>query len=234
MEINHQSQISFSLEIIGISDKIYVKATEDIFLLCCNLLVGWTINKTASDRTNIHVTKQKKYLIESSSLSFSKSHSDLISSFNQFLIILSYLIANGLKNFKLFHGAAILEKKRCVVILGDKKSGKSLFVAETCCKTGSAIADDLLLINANLEILTLGLPVRIRRPLGQNFIDLIGPRNLLVGKSLIYVNPRRLRTLKAGLTQKVTYLLMLKDQKKSKITSSNEISNHLKSRMIKY
>ena len=166
MEINHQSQISFSLEIIGISDKIYVKATEDIFLLCCNLLVGWTINKTASDRTNIHVTKQKKYLIESSSLSFSKSHSDLISSFNQFLIILSYLIANGLKNFELFHGAAILEKKRCVVILGDKKSGKSLFVAETCCKTGSAIADDLLLINANLEILTLGFTSKNKTALG--------------------------------------------------------------------
>lgn len=234
MAINHQNDISFSLEIIGISDKIYVRATEDIFLLCCNLLVGWTIDKTSSHKANIYVTKQKKYLIESSSFNFTKSHLDLISSFNQLLIILSYFIADGLKNFELIHGAAILENKNCVVVLGDKKSGKSLFVAETCCKTGSAIADDLLLINNNLELLTLGFPVRIRRPLGQNFIDLIGPENLLVGKSLIYVNPKRLRTVKAGLIQRVSDVLMLGDKNRSKVAAANEISHHLSQRMIKF
>ena len=77
------------------------------------------------------------------------------------------MIANGLKNFELFHGAAILEKKRCVVILGDKKIQENRYLLpKPVVKLDQQLLIDLLLINANLEILTLGLPVRNKTALG--------------------------------------------------------------------
>lgn len=201
----------FCLKLKSLDICINVFAPVEIHLLSQRLMVGWEFTRLSTSSPNICITKDKKYNVKSIKHGLLGRHTDLVSTFNQFLIGLAYYVADTISDATLIHGAAYIEDSECVLVLGDKKSGKSYLTAQKCSKGALSISDDLLIWDGASKITSLGFPIRLRRPVSDELLTMIGPQNLLVGHSLAFVNPTTLRLQVGGRQWEINKVVILRN-----------------------
>lgn len=117
---------------------------------------------------------------------------DPIHALNDFFLTLAYLYANHHSRWELVHCAAISREGRNVLLLGDKKSGKSVMAIRHGVGGHGFIADDLLLWNTSRGVFkTIGLPPRLRRPVMDEIIRRTAADAFFAGKDLAYMKVGR-------------------------------------------
>ncbi|WP_417666788.1 hypothetical protein [Roseibium sp.] len=124
---------------------------------------------------------------------------DPVHALNDFFLTLAYLYTRQNTDHHLIHCSAYSENDRNILLLGDKKSGKS-FAATLHGLTGNCfIADDLLLWNYKTGFFkALGLPPRIRRPVPEEIIEHVKPEAFLAGQNLAYLKKDAYKGTDAG------------------------------------
>ena len=179
---------------------ITVRAPESIFELMRVALCGWEI-KPEDERVNpmIEVFGEGKLRVVSASFVGARPHSDLINTLNDVFIALAYCVRDLKPNCDLVHAAALKSNDGISIYFGARKSGKSRFVAEQCIDDKICIADDLLLYCKNSHLFeSLGLPVRLRRPVHASLLAKIDSSKLLVGHSICYFTEGMCKLMPAG------------------------------------
>lgn len=169
--------------------EITMRAPEVIYDLLNVSLSGWKIApKEFSTDPQIEVVHDGKFSVCSSSYSGTRPHSDFINALNEVLIAVAYSVRQAKPDYSLVHAAALEIDGRKVVYFGRSKSGKSRYAAMRCVAGARCLADDLLLYSSKAGYFeTLGLPIRMRRPLPDDLLNAIDSKKILVGHSLCYL-----------------------------------------------
>ena len=171
------------------------------------MLRGWQLQPTglSLDALDIISEFDNKYLISAKQIDFHARHADLVSSFNELLIAITYLTCIKGDELTLIHGGAMITPAnddaampQNYLYLGGHKAGKSTYLAKHC-GTGSVfVSDDLLIINQQGKLVGLGFPLRLRRPIAEEIVQLYGVNQLLAGHSLVYLGPKAIKLQEAG------------------------------------
>lgn len=223
---------AFIIKCKNLNTQLTCCVPNDIYMLMERLLVGWDIIKESYSTFDLNVGKAEKYSIHSRKYGLLGRSRDLVSSFNFLVNAISYEILCRNPKFQLVHAAGFTDKTSVNIILGGKKAGKSSFVSSEAGKFKRCIGDDLLLWDGNKTIIALGFPVRLRRPIDTNLIKKLGNNNLLVGRSLAFVNPNVLKQWPAGNANTINRFYLLREYRPQEITFENGLSE-LKTRLIK-
>ena len=212
--------------------EIPVSMPKDFSYLVSVMMVGWSVADSNFLVPRIAVSQKNKFTVVSEIKGNIGTHSDVISAFNLFLNAVSYEVANSFNNMELLHAASFLKDGKCVVVIGDKKAGKSFYMAEKSIENAQIISDDLLLWDSEEQsVLSLGFPVRLRRPINEDILKAIGKDNLLVGSSLVFINPKFTKTIIAGLKSNISRV-ELRENWSSKIVNQENWSHYLILRKI--
>lgn len=195
------------------------------------MLSGWSL-KEASEAlisVDLQVTSADKYRVQSRLVDFSAEHKDLVSSFNELLICIAYLVCHKRQDLTLIHGGAVLEQQSQeslihTLVLGGHKAGKSTYLARQCQQHNRFVSDDLLWINAAGQVLGLGFPLRLRRPISDDVIALYGADQLLAGHSLAYIGPKALPVYPAGEPLHVDRVVLLENYTVNEIPQAQWLS----------
>lgn len=164
------------------------------------MLSGWQVTPCDEEGQDILITQtsSQAYSVTAKGIGFSAEHKDLVSTFNELLIAIAFWVCKKDSSLRMFHGAAMIVDGKKQIYLGGHKAGKSSYLARHCYPDGILVSDDLLLINQQEQIMGLGFPLRLRRPVAEDIIELYGANNLLPGHSLVYLGPKALPIHPAG------------------------------------
>lgn len=213
-----QAGAGYHLHCTALSVTINCRLVAPIARLLEVMLSGWSL-KHASEAlvsVDLQVTLADKYRVQSRLVDFSAEHKDLVSSFNELLICIAYLVCHKRPDLALIHGGAMLlqqphKQMLHSLVLGGHKAGKSTYLARQCQHQHTFVSDDLLWINAAGQVLGLGFPLRLRRPISDDVIALYGADQLLAGHSLAYIGPKALPVFPAGKPLHVDRVVLLED-----------------------
>lgn len=182
------------------------------------MLSGWSllVARQPLAWVDLEVEELGKYKVQATSLGFHAEHKDLVSTFNEVLICIAYLVCQKQQELVLIHGGALLMNQpngqvENTLLLGGHKAGKSTYLAKHCQQDNLFVSDDLLWINGEGLILGLGFPLRLRRPINEDVIALYGAKQLLAGHSLAYIGPKGLPVQPAGKPLHVDRVLLLEN-----------------------
>jgi hypothetical protein len=182
------------------------------------MLSGWSLEAVNAplQAVDMQVGNDDKYIVTSRLVDFEAEHKDLVSAFNEILICLAYLVCYKRQDLSLVHGGAMLaqlpqERVVHTLLLGGHKAGKSTYLARHCHQANIFVSDDLICIDADGQVLGLGFPLRLRRPISEDLIALYGANQLLVGHSLVYIGPKALPVYPAGEVLHVDRVVLLED-----------------------
>lgn len=171
------------------------------------MLCGWQVRPQdiPEDELDIITEHEDKYLVAASGIGFHAQHSDLVSSFNELLIAITYLTCAKGNELILIHGGAMITPvddssgtSLNLLFLGGHKAGKSTYLAKHCGAGSVFVSDDLLIINQQGQLVGLGFPLRLRRPIAEEIVQLYGANQLLAGHSLAYLGPKAIQLQEAG------------------------------------
>lgn len=164
------------------------------------MLSGWQVTPSDEEGQDILITQTRSeaYSVTAPGISFNAKHKDLVSTFNELLIAIAFWVCKKDPSLRMFHGAAMILDGKKHIYLGGHKAGKSSYLARHCYPDGVLVSDDLLLINQPGQIMGLGFPLRLRRPVAEDIIQRYGANNLLPGHSLVYLGPKALPIHPAG------------------------------------
>lgn len=184
------------------------------------MLRGWQLHpqNMSADELDIITQHQEKYLVAASGIGFQAEHGDLISSFNELLIAITYLTCAKGEELILIHGGAMItpadnnsDTPLNLLFLGGHKAGKSTYLAKHCGAGAVFVSDDLLIINQQGQLVGLGFPLRLRRPIADEIVELYGASQLLAGHSLAYLGPQAIQLQEAGVGLHLDDLYLLED-----------------------
>lgn len=134
--------------------------------------------------------------------------SDLIDTLNETFLTISYLLWAKNPKASLIHCGAYQSNGENNILLGSKKSGKSSFVQSQAQKNAVVLADDLLLwLPWKAKFISIGLPLRMRRPIPVNLFT--EKKNYLSGKNIVYINNMAFNSADVGyefFVDKIAYL----------------------------
>jgi len=166
------------------------------------MLCGWQLteaaNKESDQPQDITTNQNDKYQVCAPAIDFDKSHSDLVSAFNELLICIAYLTCKKAPNMRMIHGGAMVRSGRIEILLGGHKAGKSSYLARNCSQEDALISDDLLLVDEENQLFGFGFPLRLRRPIADDILEKFGPKQILAGHSLAYLGPKAVAMYPAG------------------------------------
>ncbi len=165
-------------------------------------LIGWRFveQKSSLAKNDIIVSyRDNLFHVDSTVLNNPKVVDDLLDALNEFFLCLSYLLANKTQEFGLLHCASYTETGKNIILLGDKKSGKSAKTLSKAIAGELIYADDLLLWHAKRGVfVALGLPLRLRRTM----ISLIDGDTVkdkfIIGKNILYSHQKFFNNAKLG------------------------------------
>lgn len=175
------------------------------------MLCGWQLETDSFETADIKVSHDPTYRMTATEIGFHTQHGDLISAFNELLICIAYLTCKKANGLRLLHAGAMLRDGKFIAVLGGHKAGKSSYFARQCHSNNILISDDLLLINKKRELIGLGFPLRLRRPIAEDIIELYGAKHILAGHSLAYIGPKAIALHPAGLAFKPEKLYLLEN-----------------------
>ena len=181
---------------------VAVRAPQAIFDLLTVSLSGWDVRPEPEDtqvEPVIDVRDTGKLQVHSRSYTGARPHSDLINTLNDVFIALAFCVRDSKRHFHLMHAAALKSGGEISLLFGSSKSGKSRYIAERCVKGDVCIADDLILRSETSGLCeTLGIPLRLRRPVSLEIVQKIDSSTLLVGHSICYFTPATCALMPAG------------------------------------
>lgn len=183
-----------------------VKIRSDAQILKLFLLIsnGWHLKKNNKKEFKpdcILELNNKKFNLKSNLFSRfkNKSHYDLVSILNEFLIFLSYFYCSKLNNYILIHCCGYQQNNQNYILFANHKVGKSEFCAKKLFDKSVLLADDLVLYNKkNAEFKSLGFSIRLRRPIKKHLIDIINKNNFISGKKYSYISSKSINIKKCG------------------------------------
>ncbi len=213
---NFPSKFCLHCQPLGVSLQCYAEAP--MAQLLSGVLSGWELRPTsaAGGHFDVRITCDSKVHVDAPAVSFSASHKDLVSSVNELLIAIAYLVCHQRPDLLLIHAGAMInheasEQQQNILLLGGHKAGKSTYLATQCQHHGSLVSDDLLLIDESGNLLGLGFPLRLRRPIDEAIVAGIGAENILAGHSLAYLGPKAMPIYAAGKALHVDQVLLLEN-----------------------
>lgn len=183
----------------GHNCNVLIKAPDIIHKLLSLTLSGWTYKKLiVNDYFELNVSLQNsKYHIISNLAYVPTPRSDLVDTLNEIFLCLCYMLTAKNRDSLLIHCAAFYENDRNSVILASKKSGKSTLVLDKSQQGFSILADDLAIwFPTQGELMCLGLPIRMRRPIPAEF-HLKG-QDFIAGKNIAYSKATSVKCFQVG------------------------------------
>lgn len=177
---------------------VSLKCPTEFQLIASKLLIGWSFQAATRDEYDVSVVSDQKNSVVSKRYGLIGRHKDIMSTFNVFLNAIAYEITAKLDNCRLVHAAAYKKNDEHIVVFGNKKAGKSSFIVNRCSSASECISDDLVVWDNECRILSLGFPVRLRRPISDALVAQLGKQSFLAGSSLAFVNPKSLNQIQAG------------------------------------
>lgn len=170
-------------------------------LLLSGTLSGWHNKNGLQTDTDPDVSVKyngKRFYINCSVLDISKDYSDVIDALNTVFLCLAYLCLRYWPRKLLLHCAAYQDQKSFIVF-GPKKSGKSTLVTSAAMRGDTILADDLLFWDKERNCFeTIGLPLRLRRPICKTFIAGGIGEKLIIGRNLAYSKLDAFKVAPAG------------------------------------
>lgn len=183
-----------------------------IAALLANTLTGWTIAPCDTNaRAAIHVHHTDgQYDVDADVLRTPQHHSDLIDALNEVFVCLAYLVTGTIDGAVLLHCAAYGAADRCQIVVGDKNTGKSTRAYHQAYNGISIAADDLLIWTPKQGTFrTLGLPIRMRRPVLSPSGALADPDKFFAGRHITYARKGAFDVMPAGQTLILDHLWKL-------------------------
>lgn len=177
---------------------ISLKCPAVFHLLASKLLSGWSCKAVTLKEYNISVFNDHKYSVVSKRYGLIGRHKDIISTFNVLLNAIAYEVTAKLEYCPLVHAAAFKKDDERIIVVGNKKAGKSTYIVNQCSSAGECISDDLVVWDNACRIMSLGFPVRLRRPINDGLVAKLGKQSFVAGSSLAFVNPKSVNQLPAG------------------------------------
>ena len=177
---------------------VSLKCPTEFQLLASKLLIGWSFQAATRDEYDVSVVSDQKNSVVSKRYGLIGRHKDIMSTFNVLLNAIAYEVTAKLEKCLLVHAAAYKKNDEHIVVFGNKKAGKSPFIVNRCSSASECISDDLVVWDNECRILSLGFPVRLRRPISDALVAQLGKQSFLAGSSLAFVNPKSLNQVRAG------------------------------------
>lgn len=177
---------------------VSLKCPAEFHLLASRLLSGWSYKAVTLKKYDISVISDHKNSVVSKKYGLIGRHKDIISTFNVLLNAVAYEVTAKLEYCLLVHAAAFKKDDEHIIVVGNKKAGKSTYIVNQCSSAGECISDDLVIWDNACRIMSLGFPVRLRRPINDGLVAKLGKQSFVAGSSLAFVNPRSVNQLPAG------------------------------------
>lgn len=199
-------------------------------------LNGWHFTEVTccSEQVDIIVSHQKdSFYIDATILDKPKIVDDLLDALNEFFLCLSYLTANKNNCFKLIHCASYVEDDKNIIVIGQKKSGKSELVLSKAISGNLIYADDLLLWNPKKGVfISLGLPLRIRKSSPLLSDHTLIKDKFLIGKNILYSHQKYFNNAKFGVSFSLDRLKTVDKNFKTKNVPIHKILTYLEQHLI--
>jgi hypothetical protein len=177
---------------------ISLECPAEFHLLVSTLLSGWSYRTVTLKEYDISVVNDRKSSVVSKKYGLIGRHKDIISTFNVLLNAVAYEVTARLEYCLLVHAAAFKKDDERIIVVGNKKAGKSTYIVNQCLSAGECISDDLVVWDNACRIMSLGFPVRLRRPINDDLVAALGKKSFVAGSSLAFVNPKSVNQLPAG------------------------------------
>ena len=184
--------------------------------LLAGTLAGWSItNDEANAEPDVSISfYEDEYTISSKCYDIHFKQTDLISALNDTFICMAYHILTLVEGASLLHCAAYSINDQCNIVVGAKNTGKSTFIYEKARQGHRIAADDLLLWLPKRGLFkTLGLPIRMRRPVLKVDGELADNDKFYPGENIAYSKLRSFDVVDANTTFHLDRLWQLNDER---------------------
>lgn len=163
-------------------------------------LAGWNmLVSDAAELPEVRVRHTDRYFVASANYAPRAGHADMISALNELLIAIAYFVKGVRPDWHLLHCAAYEDRGGSTVLFGERKSGKSVFIARKATERALIYSDDLLLWSPRqLEFISLGISPRLRRPVLPDIVEALGRTAFLAGGFACYLASDALDLAPAG------------------------------------
>ncbi len=180
--------------------KIIVLAPTLFTELVLHLLSGWRVDKVDDIEACIALRYlDNQWQIDSIICNSTIIRNDLVDAVNIFFLLLVYNVKRLQPSSKLIHCAGYEQNNENTLVLGTHGSGKSMHVITQGILGNKVLADDLVLFYPRRGLFaTLGLPIRLRRPIGEFIENYFNASDLLVGSQIAYVRKNAIPVAPAG------------------------------------
>lgn len=203
--------------------------------LLAETLNGWLIKvSTNPSKPEIIVARQNDgYFVDALVLTNPEHHSSIVGTLNEFYVNLAYLISSYTPEAVLLHCAAYQENNRNIILIGEKNSGKSSAVFQNALNGKVILADDLLLWRPDTaEFMTLGLPIRLRRPIVNPTNFEVSGKSFFASNGLAYSRVGTFKVAPVGVHFLLDELRRLSTNYKTEPVNLLRITKTLKSHLI--
>ncbi|MDV7270595.1 hypothetical protein RYZ20_06750 [Thioclava sp. A2] len=174
----------------GAGEHLKVVCPEFFATLLQATLNGWAITLAPEHHHSVDILvayEDEVFQIDALVLDAPRQHRDMIDTLNEFFLCLSYLLCAAKPSTILLHCAAFVEGSQNHIVVGEKNRGKSTLVYQKAAGGTKILADDLLLWDVPEGVfMTLGLPLRMRRPLFGLAEHPDHKQKFLAGRSIAY------------------------------------------------
>ena len=228
-------EMLFVLEGAGIEFKI--KAPSFFYELLRQTLNGWRFLPWADHSSlDVDVTiEDGQFNIATDLARKVPIRDDLIDALNEFFLCLAYLLTSKTKGACLLHGAAFEESGLYSIVFGKKKAGKSSLIFQKAKDGATILADDLMIWRPkSAEVVCIGLPLRMRRPVVGLTDRGDGRPQFFAGKQTAYTQKDVFRVAAVGQSFTPDRIYRLVDRKLApvsfiqwpKVIAEHTISDH--------
>lgn len=209
-----KDEMLFVLEGAGVDFK--VKAPSFFYELLRQTLKGWCFSPWFDyNSVEVNVTLENECFNITTHLARTVPlRSDLIDALNEFFLCLAYLLTSKKNGAHLLHCAAFEESGVYSVVFGKKKAGKSSLVFQKAKDGATILADDVMIwLPKSAEVICIGLPLRLRRPVVGIPDNDCGRPQFFAGKQTAYAQKDVFRIAEAGKSFTPDRIYRLIDQK---------------------
>lgn|GEM_PF-607576 len=188
MALNVERVCHVTLE--GAGGRIQAVCPQHFVALLQATLNGWSITPSNEPHPCVDIMvsyKHQIFQIDALVLDGPRRHTDMIDALNEFFLCLCYQLCAQKKDTVLLHCAAFVEGGKNHILVGQKNRGKSTLTYKKAVEGTKILSDDLLLWDVPKgRFTTLGLPLRMRRPLYGAADHPEHRHKFLAGKSIAY------------------------------------------------
>ena len=200
MEVNQYGLFQLSVDDFS----LVIKAPYFFYPMIQSSLLGWETSEHSvaptKDTLDVYIHYDGTHFF-TDALIYEKPirRLDPIHALNDLFLTLVYFYAKHHTKQHLIHCAAYSDGQENILLLGNKKSGKSFLATQHGLNGGQFIADDLLLWHPGRgNFKAIGLPPRLRRPVHTDIMKSTNSDSFLVGHDLAYMKTDSYKGISAG------------------------------------